>query len=57
MPTLNLNLLIKALTERQRRLYELYINIVDISLSDTLLYESQALGQIIDQLKKLKSSN
>lgn len=54
MPTLNITNLLRCLYKQRQRLYQLYVDCKDNELSDKLLYESNYILQVIEELKKVK---
>lgn len=53
MPTLSIPRLIELLENQRVRLYELYIDIVNVEVADRVLYETVALEQLITTLRTL----
>lgn len=53
MPTLDVKELIRILEGSRRRLYGLYIHVLDLGVSDALHRESLYIEQLITQLRKL----
>jgi hypothetical protein len=51
MPRVNISVLINVLRQRQQNIYQLYLDTHDLGMSDALLNESIAIGQIIEQLR------
>lgn len=51
MPTLNVKTLIDFLRVSQGRVFEMYLDTLDINLSDRLLRESQRLELLISNLE------
>lgn len=53
MPKLSIANLIHRLEAQRVRLYQLYIDILDVGTADRLLYESNQLLILIEALKRL----
>jgi hypothetical protein len=53
MPKLSIPALIEVLEKQRVRLYEIYIDIVNVEMADRVLYETVVLEQLITTLQTL----